>query len=281
MKYAFIDYENIHSLDNLNLHLYERIFLFLGANQPTVQLSEKFNDELNFTLITIKNIAKNNLDFHIAYYLGKMDMQTDKNIEFCVISKDNGYSGICEFIQNQRNPRKCILLKPSLPDVEEEPMKLIEDKSSKTANVINLEQYLEEFQAYISKAKVEHLPRKKDKLYNSIRSQTGIKSLDEKLRQEAVALVFDALCKQNIIILSGDEFQYPQFDGGVIYLKYEKYLLCRGAKRRPTSLKSLKNDIASKCNIKNDVTKVNAIIQHLVSNKIIKNSSELKIDYLK
>ena len=67
----------------------------------------------------------------------------------------------------------------------------------------------------------------------------------------------------------------------MIYLKYEKYLLCRGAKRRPTSLKSLKNDIASKCNIKNDATKVNAIIQHLVNNKIIKNSSELKIDYLK
>lgn len=280
MKYAFIDYENIHSLDNLNLHLYERIFLFLGANQPTIQLSEKFNDELNFTLITIKNIAKNNLDFHIAYYLGKMDVQTDKNIEFCVISKDNGYSGICEFIQNQRNPRKCILLKPSLPDVEEEPMKLIEDKSPKTAN-INIEQYLEEFQAYISKAKVEHLPRKKDKLCNSIRSQTGIQSLDEKLRQEAVDWVFNVLCKQNIIAINGDKFQYPQLDNESIYVKYKKHLLQREQKHRPASLKSLKNDIASKCNIRNDVTKVNAIIQHLVSNKIIKSSSELKIDYLK
>ena len=242
MKYAFIDYENIHSLDNLNLHLYERIFLFLGANQPTVQLSEKFNDELNITLITVQSAGKNNLDFHIAYYLGKMDVQTDKNIEFYVISKDNGYLGICEFIQNQRNPRKCILLKPSLPDVEEEPMKLIEYKSSKTAN-INIEQYLEEFQAYISKAKVEHLPRKKDKLCNSLRSQTGIKSLDEKLSK--------------------------------------KHLLQREQKHRPASLKSLKNDIASKCSIKNDVTKVNDVIQYLVSNKIIKNSSELKIDYLK
>ena len=280
MKYAFIDYENIHSLDNLNLHLYERIFLFLGANQPTVQLSEKFNDELNFTLITIKNIAKNNLDFHIAYYLGKMDMQTDKNIEFCVISKDNGYSGICEFIQNQRNPRKCILLKPSLPDVEEEPMKLIEDKSSKTAN-INIEQYLEEFQAYISKAKVEHLPRKKDKLCNSIRSQTGIKSLDEKLSQGAIDRVFNVLCKQNIIAINGDKFQYPQLENESIYVKYKKHLLQRKQKHRPASLKSLKNDIAAKCNIRNDVTKVNDIIQHLVSNKIIKNSSELKIDYLK
>jgi hypothetical protein len=278
MKYAFIDYENIHSLNNLNLNCYEKIFLFLGANLQSIQLSEKFNDELNITLITVQSSGKNNLDFHIAYYLGKMDVQTDKKIEFCVISKDNGYLGICEFIQNQRNARKCTLFKPQYQAEESQEIKLIEDKSAKTANI---EQYLEEFQAYISKAKVEHLPRKKDKLCNSIRSQTGIKSLDDKLRQEAVAQVFDALYKQNIIILSGDEFQYPQFDGGMIYLKYEKYLLCRGAKRRPTSLKSLKNDIASKCNIKNDVTKVNAIIQHLVSNKIIKNSSELKIDYLK
>ena len=278
MKYAFIDYENIHSLNNLNLNCYEKIFLFLGANLQSIQLSEKFNDELNITLITVQSSGKNNLDFHIAYYLGKMDMQTDKKIEFCVISKDNGYLGICEFIQNQRNARKCTLFKPQYQAEESQEIKLIEDKSAKTANI---EQYIEEFQAYISKTKVEHLPRKKDKLFNSIRSQTGIKSLDEKLRQEAVAQVFDALYKQNIIILSGDEFQYPQFDGGMIYLKYEKYLLCRGAKRRPTSLKSLKNDIASKCNIKNDVTKVNDIIQYLVSNKIIKNSSELKIDYLK
>ena len=280
MKYAFIDYENIHSLNNLNLNCYEKIFLFLGANLQSIQLSEKFNDELNITLITVQSSGKNNLDFHIAYYLGKMDVQTDKNIEFYVISKDNGYLGICEFIQNQRNPRKCILLKPSLPDVEEEPMKLIEDKSSKTAN-INIEQYLEEFQAYISKAKIEHLPRKKDKLCNSIRSQTGIKNLDEKLRQEAIDQVFDALCKQNIIILSGDEFQYPQLENESIYVKYKKHLLQREQKHRPASLKSLKNDIAAKCNIRNDVTKVNDIIQHLVSNKIIKNSSELKIDYLK
>ena len=59
-------------------------------------------------------------------------------------------------------------------------------------------------------------------------------------------------------------------------------LLCRGAKKKTDfTQKALKMTLQSKCNIKNDVTKVNAIIQHLVSNKIIKNSSELKIDYLK
>ncbi|EPE65740.1 hypothetical protein I140_07750, partial [Pasteurella multocida 93002] len=43
MKYAFIDYENIHSLDNINLNKYEKIYLFLGAQQQSITLSEKFN----------------------------------------------------------------------------------------------------------------------------------------------------------------------------------------------------------------------------------------------
>ncbi|MCL7802044.1 PIN domain-containing protein, partial [Pasteurella multocida] len=98
MKYAFIDYENIHSLDNINLKEYEKIYLFLGAQQQYISLSEKFNDLLNINLITIKNIAKNNLDFHLAYFLGKVDQEVDKQIGFEVISKDKGYQGICDYI---------------------------------------------------------------------------------------------------------------------------------------------------------------------------------------
>lgn len=69
MKYAFIDYENIHSLDNINLNKYEKIYLFLGAQQQSITLSEKFNDQIVIHLITIKDVAKNNLDFHLAYFL--------------------------------------------------------------------------------------------------------------------------------------------------------------------------------------------------------------------
>lgn len=63
MKYAFIDYENIHSLDNINLKEYEKIYLFLGAQQQYISLSEKFNDLLNINLITIKILLKITLIF--------------------------------------------------------------------------------------------------------------------------------------------------------------------------------------------------------------------------
>lgn len=72
MKYAFIDYENLNKLDGLNLAEYERVFLFTGSTTKSINLSESFTDEINITLITVKAIAKNNVDFHIAYYLGKL-----------------------------------------------------------------------------------------------------------------------------------------------------------------------------------------------------------------
>ena len=110
MKYAFIDYENVHSLSLWDLADFEKIFLFIGANQKAIELSSKFEDELNITLITIKSVAKNNLDFHLTYYLGKLDAQTDKQIAFHIFSNDKGYEGICEFISKQKQGRECRLI---------------------------------------------------------------------------------------------------------------------------------------------------------------------------
>lgn len=110
MKYAFIDYENLNSLDNLNLGHYQKIFVFIGINQHHLKLSEKFNDELSITLITVQSAGKNNLDFHISYYLGKIDQQADKDIEFHLFSKDRGFEGICQFISSQKQGRVCQLI---------------------------------------------------------------------------------------------------------------------------------------------------------------------------
>ena len=62
MKYAFIDYENLNNLDGLNLAEYKRIFLFTGSTTKSINLSESFTDEISITLITVKAIAKNNVD---------------------------------------------------------------------------------------------------------------------------------------------------------------------------------------------------------------------------
>ncbi|MDP0012958.1 hypothetical protein Q7399_01995 [Glaesserella parasuis] len=41
MKYAFIDYENVNSLDGLNLQEYDRTFLFIGSVNNQLRLTEK------------------------------------------------------------------------------------------------------------------------------------------------------------------------------------------------------------------------------------------------
>ncbi|PHI40063.1 hypothetical protein CBG46_04930 [Actinobacillus succinogenes] len=114
MKYAFIDYENLNSLNGVKLEQYEKIFIFIGAapNQAEIRISEKFTDKINISLITVKQIAQNNVDFHLSYYLGKLDQTAPKSVEFHVLSKDLGYQGICNFIRQQKTPRHCLLVQP-------------------------------------------------------------------------------------------------------------------------------------------------------------------------
>lgn len=100
MKYVFIDYENLNKLDGLNLVEYECVFLFIGLIIKLINLFEFFMDEINIILIIVKVIVKNNVDFYIVYYFGKLDEMIDKNIEFYILLNDCGYDGICNFIVN-------------------------------------------------------------------------------------------------------------------------------------------------------------------------------------
>lgn len=62
--WAFVDYENIGCLSSVDLSIYERIIIFLGAKQPKLDFGEtKYDKPLNITLIQIKATSLNNLDF--------------------------------------------------------------------------------------------------------------------------------------------------------------------------------------------------------------------------
>lgn len=41
MKWAFIDYENIGSLEKIDLEIYQRIIIFLGAKQSKIDFGNK------------------------------------------------------------------------------------------------------------------------------------------------------------------------------------------------------------------------------------------------
>ena len=76
MKWAFIDYENIGNLGKVNLSEYERVIVFLGAKQPKLDFTDtKYDKPINMVVVQLKATQANNLDFHLAYYLGKFDAQ--------------------------------------------------------------------------------------------------------------------------------------------------------------------------------------------------------------
>lgn len=210
MKYAFIDYENVNSLDGLNLQEYDRTFLFIGSVNNQLRLTEKFNDEINITLITVKDISKNNVDFHLTYYLGKLDACIDKNIEFHILSNDKGFDGICQFIQHQREPRICF--RKAINQTEEKiALPLL---PSQVTNVNNAEkekiiQVAQEFKAFISKVQKRSLPVKLSTLKNSIHNQTSLKGVDKKEAEKLLPKIIEQLAQKKLIKVNENKVSYP------------------------------------------------------------------------
>lgn len=210
MKYAFIDYENVNSLDGLNLQEYDRTFLFIGSVNNQLRLTEKFNDEINITLITVKDISKNNVDFHLTYYLGKLDISTDKNIEFHILSNDKGFDGICQFIQHQREPRICF--RKAINQTEEKiALPLL---PSQITNVNNAEQekiiqVVQEFKAFVVKIEKRHLPAKLEKLRNHIRNQTSLRGVDKKEAEKLLPKIIEQLVQKKLIKVNENKVSYP------------------------------------------------------------------------
>ncbi|MGC6342245.1 PIN domain-containing protein [Bisgaard Taxon 45] len=282
MKYAFIDYENIHSLDNTNLNEYEKIYLFLGAQQQSINLSEKFNDLLNISLVTIKKVAKNNLDFHIAYFLGKVDQQVDKQINFDVISKDKGYQGICDYIQNQKESRKCKLIDISLDKTEKNLPTVTEDKSEKPEQEI--EKYTNEYQAFMLRTAIRNLPTTVEKLFKHICSQTSVQKLPQTTINIIVPQIIEQLSIKKLIVINQTKINYGVTESLKLYTQYAAFLLKREKLKRPQKLSSLKNEIAAKLNLRGDTTKINEILDLIRKHDLITyedNTNDPKLDYKK
>ena len=105
-KIALVDGENVGSLSKYSSLPpdYEIIYYFLGATQRlSPELTGKNSD---IRVVEIAKIGKNNLDFHLAAYLGYLHKMVSPDFIFEVISKDTGFDGIISFI-NQNWKRKC------------------------------------------------------------------------------------------------------------------------------------------------------------------------------
>jgi len=93
---AFVDYENFPSFfEGRDLTKYKQIFLFMGCrqkNMPVSLVKKLVKLEANIEIICVENESKNNADFHLIMYVGKLHAEIgDPQCEFTIFSNDTGY----------------------------------------------------------------------------------------------------------------------------------------------------------------------------------------------
>jgi len=104
-NYVLIDFENVQpqSLDPLT-HDHFKVLVFVGANQAKLTYNvvaslQTFGARAEY--IKISGIGANALDFHIAYYIGRLAAQ-EPSAYFHIISKDTGFDPLIQHLRSKK-----------------------------------------------------------------------------------------------------------------------------------------------------------------------------------
>ncbi len=181
MIWGFVDYENTGSLTGFSTKDYERIFVFCGPTNNKINLGELPSTEFSrIECIGIKTTGTNNLDFHLAFYLGRLHESAKENVEFHIISNDTGFNGLLSHLK--KIGRKC----KRIPTRKSTNTK----KANSKKNTIALSVCGTLVATRLNKMDNKKRPVKKDKLLNWIKSQCGHKKpvvSSEKIYEELKA----------------------------------------------------------------------------------------------
>lgn len=134
-EWAFVDLENIGSLKNISIEKYDKIYVFAGSHQSNITLTSNSTKKfVELKILKIQETSKDNLDFHLSYYLGKFDSLAKKDIVFTVISNDTGFDNLIKHISN--TGRKCKRFKIENKENKEnkEKTKVLQDLLAKGSN---------------------------------------------------------------------------------------------------------------------------------------------------
>ena len=104
-NHVLIDLENVqlNALTGLDAEHF-RVLVFVGANQAKLSFDlvaqvQKLGSRASY--IKIAGNGNNALDFHIAYYIGKLAAE-DPLAYFHIISKDTGFDPLIQYLKGQK-----------------------------------------------------------------------------------------------------------------------------------------------------------------------------------
>lgn len=102
---VLIDFESVQpdSIEALN-HEHFQVLLFCGANQTKVSFEiaatlQKLGSRAQY--IKIAGVGPNALDFHIAYYIGRLVTEEPSGF-FHIISRDKGFDPLIQHLKSQK-----------------------------------------------------------------------------------------------------------------------------------------------------------------------------------
>ena len=105
INYVLIDLENVQpaSLAGLDAEFF-KVLIFVGASQTKIpfklaSVAQRLGERAAY--IKIAANGSNALDFHIAYYIGRLAQQ-DPTAYFHIISKDTGFDPLIQHLKSQK-----------------------------------------------------------------------------------------------------------------------------------------------------------------------------------
>ena len=105
-RVILVDFENIQKLDLDNIDTTDTdVLIFVGRSQSKIpfQLVERaqaLGERLKW--LKIAGDGKNNLDFHLAFELGRLTEQYKNDVELVILSKDSGYDSLIKYINDSK-----------------------------------------------------------------------------------------------------------------------------------------------------------------------------------
>ena len=102
--FVLIDYENVQPDAMAALEReHFNVIVFVGANQAKVtyevaSVLQRMGDRAMY--IKIAGTGGNALDFHIAYYIGKLSAE-EPDADFYIVSKDTGFDPLIQYLKSK------------------------------------------------------------------------------------------------------------------------------------------------------------------------------------
>jgi len=117
-NYILIDHENIHTIDPGKIDgLAVKVLVFLGEQTTKLAVEDVqklLKHRAQIELVTISGHGKNALDFHIAYYAGRISAE-DPLASIQIISRDKGFDPLITHLKSRKVLAQRTEAMPGLP----------------------------------------------------------------------------------------------------------------------------------------------------------------------